>query len=63
MTIEQMLQLLVAGHDEEQTKRFLEFLSQKLWGQYDNYVMDLVKMMDGQLNWNLPLPNAKEGQP
>ena len=59
MTLDKALQILI-GKDDEKAERFLNFLSDKLWKLYKTDVMDKVKMVDGELKWNLSGPNAKE---
>lgn len=60
MTIDKVLQILIGNQDDEKAKMFLQFLSEKLWGLYKAYVMDKIKMINGELIWNLNIPNAKE---
>lgn len=60
MTLDKALQLLIGNQEDDKAEKFLRFLSDKLWGQYNTYVMDKLKMADGDLKWNLNIPNAKE---
>lgn len=60
ITSAKALQILIGDHDDEKAERFLRFLSGKLWELYNTYVMDRIKMADGELKWNLNVPNAKE---
>lgn len=60
MTLEKALQIIIGNQDDDKAERFLQFLSDKLWGQYKTHVMDKIKMADGDLKWNLNIPNAKE---
>lgn len=60
MTLDKALQILIGNKDDEKAERFLHFLSDKLWELYNTYIMDKVKMVDGELKWNLNVPNAKE---
>ncbi|MDO4367974.1 MAG: PP2C family serine/threonine-protein phosphatase [Bacteroidales bacterium] len=60
MTLDRALQLLIGNKDDDKAEKFLRFLSSKLWGLYNTYVMDKVKMADGELKWNINVPNAKE---
>lgn len=62
MTIDKALQLLIGVDDEKKAEGFLQFLSDKLWGQYNEYIMDKVKMAENEIKWNLNIPNAKENQ-
>lgn len=60
MTLDKALQILIGNKDDEKAERFLQFLSDKLWGIYNTYVMDKIIMADSELKWNLNMPNAKE---
>ena len=60
MTLDKALQLLIGNQEDDKAEKFLRFLSDKLWGLYNTFVMDKVKMVDGELKWNLNIPNAKE---
>ncbi len=60
MTLDKALQLLIGNQEDDKAEKFLRFLSNKLWGQYNTFVMDKVKIADGELKWNLNIPNAKE---
>ncbi len=62
MNIEKVIQLLIGTEDEAKAENFLRFLSDKLWGQYNDYMMDKVKMAESEIKWNLNIPNAKENQ-
>lgn len=60
MTLDKALQILIGNKDDEKAERFLHFLSDKLWKLYNTYIMDKIKMVDGELKWNINVPNAKE---
>lgn len=60
MTLDKALQILIGYKDDEKAERFLHFLSDKLWKLYNTNIMDKIKMVDGELKWNLNVPNAKE---
>lgn len=62
MNIEKVMQILIGTEDEKKAEGFLRFLSGKLWGLYNEYTMDKVKMADSEIKWNLNIPNAKENQ-
>ena len=62
MNIEKVIQLLIGTEDEKKAEGFLRFLSEKLWGLYNEYIMDKVKMAESEIKWNLNIPNAKENQ-
>lgn len=60
MTLDKALQILIGNQEDDKAEKFLHFLSDKLWELYNLYVMDKMKMADGELKWNLNIPNAKE---
>ena len=60
MTLDKALQILIGNQEDDKAEKFLHFLSDKLWELYNIYVMDKMKMADGELKWNLNIPNAKE---
>lgn len=60
MSIDRIIELLLQGVDEKRADNFVRFFSKKLWGMYNDYLMDQVKTADGLVNWPLDLPNAKE---
>ena len=60
MTLEKALQILIRDQEDRKAELFLKFLSDKLWGLYKEYIMDKIKMVNGELKWNLNIPNAKE---
>lgn len=62
MTIDKALQILIGINDDKNAEDFLRFLSNKLWGLYNDYIMDKVKMAENEIKWNLNIPNAKENQ-
>lgn len=62
MTIGRILQLLIGTSDNKKTEDFLRFLSDKLWGLYNEYTMDKIKVAENEIKWNLNIPNAKENQ-
>lgn len=62
MNIEKVTQLLIGTEDEKKAEGFLHFLSDKLWGLYNEYIMDKVKIAENEIKWNLNIPNAKENQ-
>lgn len=60
MTLEKALQIITGNQEDDEAEKFLKFLSEKLWGLYNTYVMDKIKMLDGDLKWDFTIPNAKE---
>lgn len=62
MTIDRALDILLGTGNEKKAEGFLAFLSEKLWGQYNEYIMDKVKMAENEIKWDLNIPNAKESQ-
>lgn len=60
MTLEKALQILIGSQEDKKAEAFLKFLSDKLWYQYKEHIMDKIKMVNGELKWNLNIPNAKE---
>lgn len=60
MTLEKALQILIGNQEDKKAESFLKFLSDKLWDQYKEHIMDMIKMVNGELKWNLNIPNAKE---
>ena len=60
MTLEKALQILIGNQEDKKAESFLKFLSDKLWDQYKEHIMDKIKMVNGELKWNLNIPNAKE---
>lgn len=62
MELDKILQILIGSDNERKIEGFLHFLSDKLWGLYDDYIMDKVKVAENEIPWNLNMPNAKENQ-
>lgn len=62
MTIDKALQTLIGDNSDKKAEGFFCFLSDKLWGLYNDYLMDKVKMAESEIVWNLNMPNAKENQ-
>ena len=63
MNIEEIFQILIGEKNNDRTEAFLRFLSEKLWGLYDGYLMDKIKIAESEIIWNLNMPNAKENKP
>lgn len=62
MTFEKIIQTIIGDTNDERTEGFLRFLSSKLWGLYNDYLMDKIKVAESEIVWNLNMPNAKENQ-
>lgn len=62
MTIDKIIQTIIGDVNEEKATGFLSFISEKLWGQYNDYLMDKIKVAESEIVWNLNMPNAKENQ-
>lgn len=62
MTIDKIIQAIIGDVSEEKEKGFLSFISEKLWRQYNDYLMDKIKVAESEIVWNLNMPNAKENQ-
>lgn len=62
MTFEKIIQTIIGDTNDERAEGFLRFLSSKLWGLYNDYLMDNIKVAESEIVWNLNMPNAKENQ-
>lgn len=62
MNIDKIIQTIVGDVSEEKAESFLRFIADKLWGQYNDYLMDKIKAAENEIVWNLNMPNAKENQ-
>ena len=62
MTFEKIIQTIIGNTNDERAEGFLRFLSSKLWGLYNDYLMDKIKVAESEIVWNLNMPNAKENQ-
>lgn len=60
MTLDKALQIIIGNQDDDKAEKLLRFLSDKLWNQYKEHIMDKIKTVNGELKWNLNIPNAKE---
>lgn len=40
MTLEKALQILIGNQEDKKAESFLKFLSDKLWDQYKEHIMD-----------------------
>lgn len=64
MNIEKIIDILCAGKDDKKVEGFLKFLTDKLWNQYNDYLMDKVLMAENEVkSISFNIPNAKENQP
>lgn len=57
-----IIQTIIGDTNDERAEGFLRFLSSKLWGLYNDYLMDKIKVAESEIVWNLNMPNAKENQ-
>lgn len=62
MAFEKIIQTIIGDTNDERAEGFLRFLSSKLWGLYNDYLMDKIKVAESEIVWNLNMPNAKENQ-
>lgn len=62
MTFEKIIQTIIGDTNDERAEGFLRFLSSKLWGLYNDYLMDKIKVAESEIVWNLNMSNAKENQ-
>lgn len=64
MGIERLLEIISEGKDEKRIDDFFHFLSDRLWNQYNLYLMDQILIIENEVK-AIPfnLPNAKENQP
>ena len=64
MNIEKIIDILCEDRDEKKVEGFIRFLSDKLWNQYNDYLMDKVLMAENEVKAiAFNIPNAKENQP
>ena len=59
MTLEKALQILIGNQEDKKAESFLKFLSDKLWDQYKEHIMDKVKERGKQLGTLLEDIKAK----
>ena len=58
MTFEKIIQTIIGDTNDERAEGFLRFLSSKLWGLYNDYLMDKIKVAESEIVWNLNMPYA-----
>ena len=64
MNIEKIIDILCEDRDEKKVEGFVRFLSDKLWNQYNDYLMDKVLITENEVKAiAFNIPNAKENQP
>lgn len=64
MSIEKIIDILANGQNEEKTERFLKFLSDRLWDKYNEFLMDKIVVLQGDISkWAPNLQNASENKP
>lgn len=63
MNIEKIIDIVCQGKKDEQVEGFLNFLSDKLWNQYKEHLMDKVLVVENKVKaLSFAIPNAKEGK-
>lgn len=63
MNIEKIIDIVCQGKKDEQVEGFLNFLSDKLWNQYKEHLMDNVLVVENKVKaLSFAIPNAKEGK-
>lgn len=64
MNLEKIIDILCDGKDDRMVEGFLKFLVNKLWNQYNDYLMDKVLIVENEVKaMSFNIPNAKENQP
>ena len=60
MNIEKIIDIVCQGKKDEQVEGFLNFLSDKLWNQYKEHLMDNVLVLENKVKaLSFAIPNAK----
>lgn len=63
MDSQNFIDIICKGQTDEKVKGFVDFLSENLWKQYDNYLMDKSLILENEIKFEaVYLPNAKEGE-
>ena len=61
MNIEKIINILINDQDDKKAEGFIRFLSEKLWGYYNEYLMNIETIGKEEVKrWHIELPNAKE---
>lgn len=64
MNAEKIIDILCAGKDDRKVGGFLKFFAEKLWNQYNEYLMDALLVEENKVKkLSFNIPNAKENQP
>lgn len=64
MNIEKIIDIFCDGKNEKKVEGFLKFLVNKLWNQYNDYLMDKVLIVENEVKaMSFNIPNAKENHP
>ena len=64
MELQSIIDSLLEGKSSERIEGFIKFLSEKMWNEYNSYLMDKVLMIKNEVNTiAFNLPNAKENTP
>jgi serine/threonine protein phosphatase PrpC len=63
MNIEKIIDIVCQGKNDEKVEDFLKFLSDKLWNQYKEHLMDNILVAENKVkSLAFLIPNAKEGK-
>ena len=64
MELQSIIDSLLEGKSSERIEGFIKFLSEKMWNEYNSYLMDKVLIIKNEVNAiAFNLPNAKENTP
>ena len=63
MNVEKIIDIVCQGKNDEKVEDFLKFLSDKLWNQYKEHLMDNILVAENKVkSFAFSIPNAKEGK-
>ena len=63
MNVEKIIDIVCQGKNDEKVEDFLKFLSDKLWNQYKEHLMDNILVAENKVkSLVFSIPNAKEGK-
>lgn len=63
MNVEKIIDIVCQGKNDEKVEDFLKFLSDKLWNQYKEHLMDNILVAENKVkSLAFSIPNAKEGK-
>ena len=64
MELQTIIDSFFEGKSSERSEEFIKFLSEKMWNEFNSYLMDKVLMIKNEVNAiTFNLPNAKENTP